>query len=1073
MADKQASSKKLDQIFLVCRICDEFETQLNSGDQADIESVIEAVRDRLSPQGVDSLRADLINLRLRYSENREKVAKDLKTEYPQLSQQIELAMNLAVTADSETGASRNDQTSGNSSNGSVNVTVDDHADRGNHDANGLVEYAEISRVEIVGNYRLIRKIGEGGMGAVWLAEQTDPVRRQVALKLIKEGFASEKAIARFEIERQTLTMMNHENIAKVLDAGTSENGLPYFAMELVDGKPITQFCDNHQLSLEKRLRLFLQACDAVQHAHQKGVIHRDLKPNNLMAFFSNDEPRVKVIDFGLAKEIDRNTKLDNKTLLTKFGALLGTVRYMSPEQAALDSFDVDTRSDIYSLGVILFELLTGSTPIEKESARKLSLFQVLQSIQEDDSPRPSQRFCGWATETREVVANCRKIAPAKLKQLLCRELDWIVLRALSRDRTARYASANDLAEDIRNYLRGDAIVARPPTSAYRFRKFIQKNKAPVAAVATIFTLLAGTAIAIAGALSHANKARAEAESSSQRSELILKIVGDSFASANPNVGATVEMPAKEVLISAQNTLQESGLDDLGKIHLLWQLSHSFSGLGEYQYAVNAARQSLELSESALGPDHKDTITSMHNLANSLSKAGEIDESIGLFQKTIAARKISLGPIHPDTLASITGLATALHAGGRLQEAANSYKNAIVVSQEHFGPDDPATLGLMSRLAFIHVETRQFDDAISMFKETIKNQKRVMGPNHPGTFWSMDGLAFAYRQCGQLEEAIKLYEETFELRSARLGGDHPDTLRSTEGLANALSIVGRCDEAIELHEETLAKRIDRLGPTHVQTLWSMTSLASAHKDAGNTEEAIRLYKEALEQQLKTLGERHHASIWSMDGLANIYNDIGRTDEAIELHKKTLELRKGVFGKNHVSIVPSMHGLAAAYEENDVEKAIKLYMAAFELRKQEYGTDNRDTQHSLSKLMSALSKTRPRDSRLSDEFLDLLRSSSSDPDSTAIARLTLAAAEYRTGNFGRAIKAMEKFMDKNRNEHPGGFAILALSHMALKDVDKAMKFRAKHVEARKGSKSRDAAHADLFATEVVEVFGKFEN
>jgi serine/threonine protein kinase len=341
-----------------------------------------------------------------------------------------------------------------------------------------------------GKYKLIEEIGEGGMGSVYMAQQTEPVKRAVAIKVIKAGMDSKAVLARFEAERQALAMMDHPNIAKVLDAGTTGSGRPYFVMELVRGVPITQFCDERKLTPRQRLELFVPVCNAIQHAHQKGVIHRDIKPSNVLVALYDDRPVPKVIDFGVAKAAGQ--ALTDKTLMTGFGAVVGTPEYMSPEQASLNNLDIDTRSDVYSLGVLLYELLTGTTPVDRRSLGKAALLEVLRIVREVEAPRPSARLS--TIDTLPSVAASRGTEPAKLSKLMKGELDWVLLKALEKDRTRRYETANALGRDIQRYLGDEVVEARPPSAGYRLKKFVRRHKGQVVAVSfVILALLAGMA----------------------------------------------------------------------------------------------------------------------------------------------------------------------------------------------------------------------------------------------------------------------------------------------------------------------------------------------------------------------------------------------------------------------------------------------------------------------------------------------------------------------------------------------------------------------------------------------------
>jgi eukaryotic-like serine/threonine-protein kinase len=371
---------------------------------------------------------------------------------------------------------------------------------------------------VIGQYKLMEQIGEGGMGLVFVAEQQAPVRRKVALKIIKPGMDSKQVIARFESERQALAMMDHQNIAKVFDAGTTEGGRPYFVMELVHGVPITTYCDENKLTPRQRLELFIPVCHAIQHAHQKGVIHRDVKPSNILVTMYDDKPVPKVIDFGVAKAIEQ--RLTEKTVYTQFGMLVGTFEYMSPEQAEMNAFGVDTRSDIYSLGVLLYELLAGSTPLERRRLREAAFDEIRRLIKEEEPPRPSVRLSTSGALAK--VAAARQTDPAKLSRLVRGELDWVVMRCLEKDRTRRYETANGLARDVERYLNDESVEACPPSAGYRLRKFIRKYKKPLA-VAGAFSGLFLVAFALVvwkwqdegAARATADAARADADAARQ------------------------------------------------------------------------------------------------------------------------------------------------------------------------------------------------------------------------------------------------------------------------------------------------------------------------------------------------------------------------------------------------------------------------------------------------------------------------------------------------------------------------------------------------------------------------------
>ena len=369
----------------------------------------------------------------------------------------------------------------------------------------------------IGPYKLLQEIGEGGMGVVWMAEQLEPVRRRVALKVIKPGMDSRQVIARFESERQALAMMDHPSIAKVLDAGTTQAGRPYFVMELVHGVPLTRFCRDNRFTIRQRLELLIPVCHAIQHAHQKGIIHRDIKPNNVLVTMYDDKPVPKVIDFGVAKAIDQS--LTEKTLFTQYGTLVGTLEYMSPEQAEMNALGVDTRSDVYSLGVLLYELLTGTTPLEGTSLREATWLEMLRRIKEEEPPRPSHRLSTSGT-LKQFAAVCRA-EPTQLAQMVHGELDWIVMKCLEKDRTRRYETPNGFARDLQHYLDDEPVEACPPSTLYRLRKTTRKHQWAIATAASFLSLiLIGLVVSISLANSALN-ARNEATLAREAAEKAL------------------------------------------------------------------------------------------------------------------------------------------------------------------------------------------------------------------------------------------------------------------------------------------------------------------------------------------------------------------------------------------------------------------------------------------------------------------------------------------------------------------------------------------------------------------------
>jgi serine/threonine protein kinase len=556
----------------------------------------------------------------------------------------------------------------------------------------------------IGPYRLMEQIGEGGFGLVFVAEQQEPVRRKVALKLIKPGMDTKQVIARFEAERQALALMDHPNIARVFDAGSTESGRPYFVMELVRGIPITDYCDRNQLTPRERLELFVTVCNAIQHAHQKGIIHRDVKPSNVLVTSHDGKPVAKVIDFGVAKAIHQH--LTERTIYTQFAQMVGTPLYMSPEQAEMSGLDIDTRSDVYALGVLLYELLTGTTPLEKKRFARAAYDEMRRLIREEEPPRPSQRLS--TSDTLPSVAASRKTEPAKLTRLLRGEVDWIVMKALEKDRTRRYETASGLAQDVQRYLADEAVEACPPSASYRLRKFARKHRATLMTAAAIaLLLLAGVGVtawqavrarqAEAAALA-ARNAEAEQRESAEANELRALAAAAAEKQAK-QAAETREAESKAVLDFVENKIlaaarpegQDGGLgreatlrkaveaalpsveqsfqaQPLIEARLRMTLGATFWFLGEAQSALEQYRKALAIRTKHLGSDHPDTLSNMMNLAISYAALGRYDDALKLGEQSLALLKAKLGLDHPDTLRATTYLAQLYRWAGRYAEA---------------------------------------------------------------------------------------------------------------------------------------------------------------------------------------------------------------------------------------------------------------------------------------------------------------------------------------------------------------------------------------------------------------------
>jgi eukaryotic-like serine/threonine-protein kinase len=792
----------------------------------------------------------------------------------------------------------------------------------------------------IGSYRLLQSLGEGGMGAVWVAEQDQPVKRRVALKLIKAGMDSTQVLRRFEAERQALALMDHQNIAKVFDAGTTPQGRPYFAMELIKGVPITKFCDQEHLTPRERLELFLPVCQAVQHAHQKGVIHRDLKPSNVLIGLYDGKPVPKVIDFGVAKATGQ--RLNEQTIFTEVGQIVGTLEYMAPEQAELNNLDIDTRADIYSLGVILYELLAGSPPFTARQLRGAAFTEMLRMIREVEPPKPSTRLSS-SDELPSIAAN-RKLEPKRLTRAVHGDLDWIVMKAIDKDRGRRYETANGLGRDIQRYLSDEPVEACPPSATYRLRKFAHKNRAALSTAAAIVLLLvSGLTVSVWQAVRASRAAEGERlariEAQEQKESALLSAAGEAeerkkaeakeaeanavvkffedkiFAAARPegqDGGLGREVTLRKAIEASLPFVEESFTDQpLIEMRLRRTLGFSFSYLGEPAMAAEQDRLALDLCKAKLGPDHPDTLRNMNNLASSYADLGRLQEALALREETLKLQRAKLGPDHPDTLRSMNNLGNSYAALGRHQEALALRETTLELRRAKLGPDHPDTLASMMGLGNSYADLGRRQEELALREETHRLRKSKLGPDHPDTIRSMMTLANCYSTMSRHQEARSLHEETYKLCKAKLGPNHPDTLRAMNNLANNYSALGRQHEALALREETLSLYKAKLGSDHPDTLRSMMSVANSYYNLGRHQEALALYEENLKLRRDKLGPDHSDTLTSMNNLAITYADLGRHQEALALHEETLKSRKAKLGPDHPDTAISIYGIASTH------------------------------------------------------------------------------------------------------------------------------------------------------------------
>jgi eukaryotic-like serine/threonine-protein kinase len=735
----------------------------------------------------------------------------------------------------------------------------------------------------IGPYKILQRIGEGGFGVVYMAEQERPIRRRVTLKVIKPGMDSAQIIARFEAERQALAMMDHPGIAKVFDAGTTDAGRPYFVMELVHGVPVTRYCDEARLNPRERLALFVVICQAVQHAHQKGIIHRDLKPSNVLVTMLDGHPVPKVIDFGVAKAISQ--QLTDKTMFTQLGAVVGTLEYMSPEQAGLSALDVDTRSDIYSLGVMLYELLTGSTPLDRDRLRQGAYDEIVRRIKQEDPPSPSIRLSGSGDRLKAIAAS-RGIEPEQLKRSVRGDLDWIVMKALAKERHRRYESSTAFSQDIERFLNHEPVTAGPPTAAYRFRKFVRRNRPQVVAASLVLLALVVGIIGTTMGLFEANRQRRQAEKRLTQIEKANEILGSVFTDLDPTNDEKHAKPLGERLGERldQATAQIEGEaigDPLTVARMQFTLGKSQLGLGYPEKAIALLTKARATFTNLLGFDHADTLATMNKIAGCYYAAGKRDRALALYEETLALMKSKLGSDHRDTVDTMNSVAHCYQTAGKLDRALPLFEGALALAKSKLGSNHRDALSTMDNLANCYEAADKFDRALPLYEETLALKRSELGPDHHSTLTTMNNLAGGYRLAGHLDRAFPLYEETLTRLKSKLGSDHPDTLTTMNNLAGCYWVAKRLDRSIPLFEECLKLTRVKSGEDHPETMLVKANLGVNYRDAGRLAEALPLLEEANRAVPKYFTLR-----FVRGQLLDAYIKAGRNDKAATLAKETL-------------------------------------------------------------------------------------------------------------------------------------------------------------------------------------------
>jgi len=669
--------------------------------------------------------------------------------------------------------------------------------------------------DLIGSYRIIREIGQGGMGSVFLAKQFDPVAREVAIKIMRIGSDSAIARTRFRLESKALAMMNHPNIASVYDAGTTESGHPYIVMEYVEGEPFLSYCDRHKLNLEKRIYIFIRVLDAIHHAHQKGIIHRDIKPGNVIVCEKEGKAVPIVIDFGTAKALEASS--ENMKRETSDGQVVGTPMYMSPEQVTGNDSRIDIRTDIYALGLLFYELLCGVSALSTEDMGQIQIFHTILTT---DPEKPSLRIKGL---NPQISANRSMDAPA-LERKLKGELDWIILRAVEKNPNHRYGSVPEFLMDIVRYLKKEPILAGPPTALYKIKKFIIRNKILVSFFVCIVSLLlagvAGTSIGMVKALD----AKKRAESSEVKAVKAVEYLQKILASADPfKDGRRIRVV--ELLEKASKEMNQDLKNEPEFIAAMrYTLGWTFLELGLYERSGNELEEAGRIQQKLLGQDHPDTLKTMNALGRLAYKTGNYTKAQQLLRTNWEIQKKVLGPEHNQTLWTQYTLAKTIDKLGQRDEAEILFRKVLESREKMLGPEHPSFLVTVNSLCLLLSAQGKFLEAEQLQVDSLGKLKKTLGETHPTTLNSASNLAVILRKKGLWNEAEKLAARTYEKQVRILGENHPESMSTLFNQGYALLLLERFAEAEKILEQCLQRRTNVLGALHPDTLICSTIYA---------------------------------------------------------------------------------------------------------------------------------------------------------------------------------------------------------------------------------------------------------
>lgn len=755
------------------------------------------------------------------------------------------------------------------------------------------------------------------MSVVYLAEQSEPVKRRLALKILKPGMDSKQIIARFESERQALAVLDHPNIAKVFDGGVAESGRPYFVMERVRGVPITDYCDDQRLSNEARLKIFIEVCSAVQHAHNKGLIHRDLKPSNILVGVVDGRPHPRIIDFGIAKAT--SAPLTEQTLVTRIGQVIGTPQYMSPEQANITGLDVDTRADVYSLGVVLYELLVGAVPVD---VRGVSDPAIHVALREKDPPRPSTRYTDLG-DTREEVAKARRTEPDGLRRQLRGDLDWIVMRAIERDRTRRYETVNALAMECRRFLDHQPVLARPPSAGYLLNRFIRRNMmAVVAASVAVLAVVAGAAVAMLGYVRATEAEQAaiiEAETSSQVSDFLVRL----FEVSDPSEARGNTITAREILDRGTASIDEdlAGQPEV-QATLMQTMGRVYHKLGLYENADILLQRALA-SRRRMQGDPVELATGLQLRAELLVDRGDYEEAGQLLDEAMSI--VDVGGSDPEQVVSLLNTRAFLYQNqARYSEAEAILTRALSLLPSSDSAAQTDIADSLTSLAIVYRKTGAYDEAEAAFLRALAIREYVLGPDHPAVATTLNSMSILYIRRKDWDMAEQLQLRAMAIREEALGEQHPEFAKSLNNLAGIYIMRGDKADGIPYLERALRIREATLGSDHPSLGEAMHNLAVLHYDLEDYEEAMTWETRAISIKKRALNPGHPDLALSLHNYALILSELGRYDESEALLQQVLDMQAEALGQSHPARISTLKSyrklLLATNRDADAERTM---------------------------------------------------------------------------------------------------------------------------------------------------------